>query len=123
MVLVTGLDHVQLAMPKGGEAEARAFFCDVLGMDEDAKPVALQARGGVWFRSGMAAVHLGVEASFAPARKAHPALVVGDIAEAEERLRASGCPVRAAEALPGMRRFYTEDPFGNRIEILAREMS
>jgi len=113
------IHHVQLAMPKGGEAVARGFYRDVLGLDEVAKPPGLAARGGVWFETGAVRLHVGVEAGFRPARKAHPALMVDRLDALADRLRAAGAAVTWDRDLPGMRRFYTADPFGNRIEMLS----
>jgi catechol 2,3-dioxygenase-like lactoylglutathione lyase family enzyme len=113
-----GLHHVQLAIPKGGEAECRAFWGGVLGMTELEKPAVLAARGGCWFRGGGVEVHLGVEEPFAPARKAHPGVLVGGIDALAARLEEHGVPVTWDDHVPGMRRFYTEDPFGNRLEML-----
>jgi catechol 2,3-dioxygenase-like lactoylglutathione lyase family enzyme len=115
---IIGLDHVQVALPSGGEDLARAFYADLLGMTEVAKPPALADRGGCWFQSGTAVLHLGVEEPFSPARKAHPAFVVDDLDELQERLATAGheC-VRADGQIPGVRRFHTVDPFGNRIEF------
>jgi len=116
--MIIGLDHVQVAMPRGREAEARAFYAGLLGMAELPKPTVLAARGGCWFGSGTAVLHLGVEASFAPARKAHPALQVDDLDRLAAALTAAGCDcVRADGEIPGIRRFHTADPFGNRIEF------
>ena len=116
--MITGLDHVQVAMPRGAEEEARAFYAGLLGMTEDPKPPALAARGGCWFRSGAAIVHLGVEDPFAPARKAHPAFLVEDLDGLQAALAAAGCEcVRADGEVPGVSRFYTHDPFGNRVEF------
>jgi catechol 2,3-dioxygenase-like lactoylglutathione lyase family enzyme len=117
--MITGIDHVQVAMPRGEEDAARAFYGGLLGMTEDPKPPALAARGGCWFRSGAATVHLGVEEAFAPARKAHPALLVSDLDAFEARLTSAGyrC-VRADGEIPGVARFHTHDPFGNRVELL-----
>ena len=115
---IRSLDHIQLAMPPGGEDLARAFFGGVLEMDEEAKPFPLSERGGVWFRSGGAIVHLGVEAEFLAQRKAHPAFVVDDLEALAVRLEAGGYEVRWDEALADRRRFYTSDPFGNRIEFM-----
>ena len=112
--LITDLHHVQLAIPVGGENAARAFYVDVLGLTEMDKPAALAGRGGLWLRGGDLHLHLGVEDQFAPARKAHPALVVDDLAAAHAALPAP----TAISALPGSQRFYVADPFGNRIEIL-----
>jgi len=112
------LDHVLLAMPEGREAEARAFYEGLLGMPEIVKPPNLAKRGGCWFQSGASQVHLGVEKEFRPARKAHPALIVGDLAAISETLARGGHPVREDEPLPGFSRVYVDDPFGNRIELM-----
>ena len=118
--MLTGLDHVQLAAPAGSEEEARRFFGEVLGLEEVEKPLALRARGGVWFRIGAQQLHVGVEREFAPARKAHPALAVavGQLDGLARRLAAAGSEVSWDEALPGLRRFYSRDPWGNRIELV-----
>ncbi len=123
--MITGVDHVQLAMPRGREDAARSFYGRLLGMTELAKPPALAARGGCWFASGVAILHLGVEEPFTPARKAHPALLTDDLDGLESVLTAAGheC-VRADGEIPGVRRFHTRDPFGNRVEFqqdLARD--
>ena len=115
---IVALDHVQLAMPAGGEAAARAFYAGVLGLAEQPKPENLRKRGGVWFGSGALKVHLGVEAGFRPARKAHPAFRVKNLAELRARCEAAGYPTVDDEPLPGYQRFYVFDPFGNRIECL-----
>lgn len=118
------LVHVQLAAPRGCEAEARRFFGELLGLREVEKPEALRGRGGVWFGLDDAQqVHIGVENAFRGARKAHPAFEVDRIAELEGvagRLANAGSKVEWDEALPGYRRFFTADPWGNRIELLAR---
>ncbi len=110
------LHHVQLAMPKGGEAQARAFYGEVLGLSEVLKPKALAGRGGVWFEDGDLRVHLGVEDPFVPARKAHPAFEVTDLIATRVALEPLG--VTEVSVLPGLKRFYTHDPFGNRIEMV-----
>jgi catechol 2,3-dioxygenase-like lactoylglutathione lyase family enzyme len=116
---VLGLDHVQLAMPAGREDDARAFYGGVLGLSEIAKPAALAGRGGCWFGgSGGLAIHLGVEAAFLPARRAHPCLVVADLEVARRALRSAGTAVVEDEAPTGLARCYTSDPFGNRIELV-----
>jgi len=116
--VITGFDHVQLAIPAGGEPIARAFYGAVLEMAELPKPPVLAARGGCWFTAGSAVVHLGVEEPFHPARKAHPAFIVTDLAETERALRAAGCPVAKGDGeIPGIRRIHGADPFGNRLEF------
>jgi catechol 2,3-dioxygenase-like lactoylglutathione lyase family enzyme len=112
------LHHVQLAMPQGREDDARSFYVAALGFAEVPKPESLAKRGGAWFRSGSAEVHLGVEDDFRPARKAHPALLVDDLAAIVERCAGAGYPVTSDEPLPGYDRVYIADPFGNRIELL-----
>jgi len=112
------LHHVQLAMPPGEEQAARAFFGDVLGMMEVQKPPALAARGGAWFRAGGVELHLGVEADFRAARKAHPGILVQDLDGVVDRLRDAGQDVTWDDEFPGFRRVYAYDPFGNRLEFL-----
>jgi catechol 2,3-dioxygenase-like lactoylglutathione lyase family enzyme len=112
------MHHVQLAIPAGGEDAARGFYAGVLGLRELPKPPALAARGGCWFRGGDWEVHLGVEADFRPARKAHPGVQVAGVDALAQRLAESGVPVQWDEELPGWRRFYTADPHGNRLEFL-----
>jgi catechol 2,3-dioxygenase-like lactoylglutathione lyase family enzyme len=113
------IDHVQLAMPPGREADARAFFIDLLGMVEEEKPEELRSRGGCWFRDGQCSIHLGVEADFRPQKKAHPAFVVADLDALSRRLESGRYDVSWDDAIPGARRFYTTDPFGNRLEFIS----
>jgi catechol 2,3-dioxygenase-like lactoylglutathione lyase family enzyme len=115
-----GIDHVQLAMPQGGEDAARAFYCGLLGLAEVPKPMPLAARGGCWFAAGPVQLHLGVEADFRPARKAHPALLVADLAALAASLEAAGTRVRWDRELRGVSRCNIDDPFGNRIELIER---
>jgi catechol 2,3-dioxygenase-like lactoylglutathione lyase family enzyme len=116
--VITGLDHVQVAIPAGGEQAARDFYGALLGMTELPKPPALAARGGCWFSAGSAILHLGVEQPFHPAGKAHPAFTVTDLELLFQRLTEHGYPgTRADRELPGIRRFHVLDPFGNRIEF------
>jgi catechol 2,3-dioxygenase-like lactoylglutathione lyase family enzyme len=117
---VTSLDHVQLAMPPGREGDARAFYDGLLGIPEVEKPPELAKRGGCWFERAGVKVHLGVEADFRAARKAHPAFIVDDLAVLSAALANAGYPVRAGEALGTCTRVYVDDPFGNRIELLER---
>lgn len=113
-----GLHHAQLAMPVGGEDQARRFYSDVLGLAEVAKPPVLAARGGAWFRAGGLELHLGVEDDFSPARKAHPGILVTDVDDVVRRLAAAGQDHAWDTELPGFRRVYAHDPFGNRLEFL-----
>ncbi|MEL6985170.1 MAG: VOC family protein [Actinomycetota bacterium] len=115
---IESLDHVQLAMPAGREAEAGEFYRDLLGIPEIPKPPHLAVRGGCWFESSSVKVHLGVDHEFTPARKAHPAFLVSDLPSLIGRLRAAGVPVRDDEPLEGYDRAYVDDPFGNRIELM-----
>ncbi len=113
------IDHVQLAIPLGGEEKARAFYASLLGLVEQPKPAEMARRGGCWFERGPLKVHLGVEADFHPARKAHIAFRVDDVAALAERARAAGFEVVDDSALPGHARAFIFDPFGNRLEFLA----
>jgi catechol 2,3-dioxygenase-like lactoylglutathione lyase family enzyme len=117
-VELTGLDHVEIAIPRGEEALARLFYGGVLGLQEVRKPRELARRGGIWLLGPGVAVHLGVEEPFRPARKAHPAFVVADLAHARACLAAHGLPTdEDASGLP-IQRCYLSDPFGNRIELV-----
>lgn len=118
MSAILALDHVQLAMPPGQEAVARAFYVGVLGMVEEPKPPNLAVRGGIWVRGGAARIHLGVEPDFRPARKAHPALLVRGLAAIAAACTAAGYAPVADEPLAGYDRLYLFDPFGNRIELM-----
>jgi catechol 2,3-dioxygenase-like lactoylglutathione lyase family enzyme len=111
------LHHVQVSGPAGCEAAMRAFYVGVLGMTEIEKPQVLRARGGAWFRAGSAELHVGIEEGFAPALKAHPGLAVDDVDALAAAVEASGVPVRWDDSIPGLRRFPTSDPVGNRLEF------
>ena len=111
---------MQLAAPAGCEEEARRFFGELLEMPELSKPEPLASRGGVWFDAGAHELHVGVQADFAPARKAHPAFAVEDVDALARRLRAARVEARWDDELPGARRFYANDPWGNRLEFVQR---
>jgi catechol 2,3-dioxygenase-like lactoylglutathione lyase family enzyme len=115
---VRAIDHVQLAMPPGGEAQAVAFYDTLLGIPQVPKPANLARRGGCWFVAGPLKIHLGVEEDFRPARKAHPALLVEGLDQLTAALTGAGVPVRGGEPLEGWHHVYVDDPFGNRIELL-----
>lgn len=115
---VVRLDHVQLAMPASGESEAAAFYEGVLGIPQVPKPPHLAARGGCWFEQGALKVHLGVDADFRPATKAHPAFEVRDVRALAAAITAAGYRVIDDEPLDGYDRVYALDPFGNRLELL-----
>lgn len=113
-----GLHHVQLALPPNGEDACRAFYVGVLGLTEIQKPPILAARGGLWVRADRLEIHLGAEADFKPQKKAHPGLLVSDLDALAQRLAKHDWPLTWDDAFPGMRRFYTEDNNGNRLEFL-----
>jgi len=115
---VVALDHVQLAMPAGEEARAEAFYAGILGLERQMKPEPLAARGGCWFSNGVVVIHLGVEADFRAAKKAHPALVVSGFDGLNAAFAEAGIEVRPDTDLPGVRRCYVDDPFGNRLELI-----
>ncbi|MGW4819287.1 VOC family protein [Streptomyces sp. NPDC004227] len=116
--MLAAVDHVQLAAPPGSEDDLRAYYAGVLGMTEVPKPPALAARGGCWFQAGAVRLHLGIERDFRPAGKAHPGLRVTAVGAFAARLAAHGAKVVWDDGLPGHRRFYSEDPVGNRLEFL-----
>lgn len=115
---ILAIDHVQIAAPQGCEIAARQFYGFVLGLEEIEKPLSLRARGGCWFRCGAQQLHIGVERDFRPARKAHPAFKVADLEGLRERLRSQHVKITEDDALRGVRRFYADDPWGNRLEFL-----
>ena len=124
MTGIVGLHHVQVAAPPGCEDEARAFYGGLLGLPEIEKPPLLEARGGCWFQAGPTQLHVGVADPFSPATKAHPALLAAsdrDLEELSSALADSGVDVRWADdaEIPGQRRFHVDDPWGNRIEVMA----
>ncbi len=116
--VVLGLHHVQLEAPPGCEEAARAFYHTILGLEELEKPANLQRRGGVWFLCGQQQLHIGVTDPFIPRRKGHPALEVRHLERWRIRLTQAGVPISEDEPLPGYRRFYIQDPWGNRLELL-----
>jgi catechol 2,3-dioxygenase-like lactoylglutathione lyase family enzyme len=118
MTEISGIHHVMVAIPKGGEEAARAFYAGALGLSELPKPEALAGRGGLWVSAGNIELHLGIDPEFRPATKAHVAFQVAGIAELRQRLITSGYRVVPDDSLPGYERYYVDDPFGNRLEIL-----
>jgi catechol 2,3-dioxygenase-like lactoylglutathione lyase family enzyme len=115
--LLSGIDHVQLAAPPGCEAAAREFFSKLLGLPEIEKPEALRSRGGCWFQVGSKQIHIGVDATFRPAAKAHVAFAAGNIERLRRTLEKAGIPCTSDETPPGAGRFYATDPWGNRLEF------
>jgi catechol 2,3-dioxygenase-like lactoylglutathione lyase family enzyme len=116
--MILSLDHLQIAIPRGGEGAARRFYCELLGMAEVPKPEELHGRGGLWLRAGTLALHLGVDDPFVPARKAHPGLRVVGFAALCDRLQAGGVAVTPDDKVPGVIRAFVADPFGNRLELI-----
>ena len=112
------LDHVQIAIPAGGEDEARAFFGELLGLAEIPKPAELAGRGGCWFQLGNRQLHFGVDSDFRPARKAHIGIAAERLSDLSKKLADAGYEIRDEAPMEGRARFFTDDPFGNRIEFL-----
>jgi catechol 2,3-dioxygenase-like lactoylglutathione lyase family enzyme len=120
-VKIISIDHIQLAMPAGEEDKARAFYVNILGFVEIPKPPELAKRGGAWFESGKVQLHLGVEADFRPARKAHPAFIVDDLAAVISAIQQAGYETDTSQPpLAGYNRAHVFDPFGNRIELMEK---
>jgi catechol 2,3-dioxygenase-like lactoylglutathione lyase family enzyme len=116
---IVGIDHVQITVPKGGEAAARAFYCGIMGLVEIEKPEALRARGGFWLQVGDPQVHVGIEEGVdRKATKAHIAYQVTDLAKWRDRLEKAGVTIRDSVPIPGFDRFEFRDPFGNRVELI-----
>lgn len=118
MANITGIDHVQVAMPVGAEDAARAFYSGVLGLPEVPKPAHLAVRGGAWFQCGAAQLHLGADSAFLPAKKAHPALIVAGFDAFVGALRGAGVDVQIEEMVAGLQRATVNDPFGNKVELI-----
>ena len=118
---IIGVDHVQLAMPAGGESKARRFYAEVIGLSEVPKPARLAARGGLWFEGAGVKIHLGVDPEFRPSRKAHPGLLVADLLDMIAALRAAGHEVVDGEPMDGYAHAYVDDPFGNRLELMEKQ--
>ena len=116
--MISRIDHIQLAAPKGCEDAARRFYGEILGLREMEKPESLRTRGGCWFQCGAQQLHIGVEADFRPAKKAHPAFAAEDLGKLRESLQAHGIAIKDDDAIPGTRRFFAEDPWGNRLEFV-----
>jgi catechol 2,3-dioxygenase-like lactoylglutathione lyase family enzyme len=115
---VVRIDHIQIAAPEGCEAAGREFYGSILGLKELEKPPVLRARGGCWFECGRQQLHIGVERDFRPAKKAHPAFAVEQLQELRDMLAARGVKTIDDDNLPGAKRFYAEDPWGNRLEFI-----
>jgi hypothetical protein len=116
-VTIRGIDHVQVAAPAGCEVDVRAFYGELLELEELPKPEPLRARGGVWFRAGAQELHIGVEEPFTPARKAHPGFFDSDLDALRNRLRAARIVFVDDDKIDGVDRLFVDDPFGNRLEI------
>ena len=115
---LTGIDHIQLAAPSNSEEQARQFYGKLLGMKEIPKPENLQARGGCWFQCGAQEVHIGIQTDFTPAKKAHPGFTVHALNVLKSHLETAGYEITEEPPIDGRGRFFTHDPFGNRIEFL-----
>ncbi len=116
---VVGLDHMQISMPVGGEEKAAEFYVGVLGLTQVPKPPPINAKGGCWFEEGDVHLHLGAEEDFRPAKKAHPALLIDDLDQLKAKLAEAGYEVRPGSVIHGISQWFTDDPFGNRIELIA----
>jgi catechol 2,3-dioxygenase-like lactoylglutathione lyase family enzyme len=117
--MITGIDHVQITVPGKAVAEARAFYCGLLGLREVEKPVALRERGGFWLQVGDRQVHVGTEeGADRHATKAHVAYAVTDLVGWRRRLLAAGVEILDGVPIPGYVRFEFRDPFGNRVELI-----
>ena len=118
---ILSLDHVQIAIPAGGEARARDFYCGILGFTEVEKPAAMAGRNSIWFIAGPVNLHLGIEPDFVPAKRAHPALVVDSLDEIVAACGRANLATRPDTSFSGFRRVHVFDPFGNRLELMQRE--
>jgi catechol 2,3-dioxygenase-like lactoylglutathione lyase family enzyme len=120
---VQGIDHVQIAIPEGGEPRAETFYGGLLGFEQLTKPAALAGRGGCWFQAGSVQLHVGADPNFSPAKKAHPAFLFDGLDELIAALEAAGHEVRIGATINGVAQRFTDDPFGNRIELIEASTS
>lgn len=118
-IKIIRLDHIQVCIPKGAEQEARAFYTDILGLDEIEKPAALKANGGLWYQIGEIQLHIGTEEMTGKSKR-HPAFEVAAVWEVRRYLESKGVPTKDDQAIPGCHRFSFYDPFDNRIEFLEK---
>jgi catechol 2,3-dioxygenase-like lactoylglutathione lyase family enzyme len=119
---ILNLDHVQVAIPAGGQARACQFYAGILGFTEVAKPAAMAGRNSIWFISGPVNLHLGIEPDFHPAKRAHPAFVVDGLSEILSACERAGLATKPDTSFNGFRRVHVFDPFGNRLELMEREI-
>jgi catechol 2,3-dioxygenase-like lactoylglutathione lyase family enzyme len=117
---IHSIDHIQIAIPAGGEEAARVFYGDVLGLGEVEKPPVLAKRGGAWFEKGATKIHLGIDPDFTPAKKAHVCFIVEDLDAMAVAMTNKNFEVKPDTAIKNTKRFFTKDPFGNRIEIMEK---
>jgi catechol 2,3-dioxygenase-like lactoylglutathione lyase family enzyme len=120
---ILSLDHVQVAIPIGSETRAQEFYSGILGFTEIEKPAAMAGRNSIWFVAGTVNLHLGIEADFHPAKRAHPALVVEGLDEILAACERAGLPTKPDTSVNGFRRVHVFDPFGNRLELMERTQS
>ena len=117
--MILGLHHAQITIPKGTEAEGKAFYCDVLGLKEIEKPDSLKGRGGFWLQVGDREVHVGTESGFDRfTTKAHLAYQVTDLAHWRQTLETLQIEILDGVPIPGYDRFEFRDPFSNRVEMI-----
>jgi catechol 2,3-dioxygenase-like lactoylglutathione lyase family enzyme len=117
--MIIGIDHIQITVPASAVAEARTFYCGLLGLREVEKPAVLQDRGGFWLQVGDREVHVGAEEGVdRHLTKAHVAYAVSDLAGGRARLAAAGVEVLDGIPIPGSARLEFRDPFGNRVELI-----
>jgi len=118
---ILGIEHIQIAIPAGGEDKARAFFVGLLGFREIPKPPELAKRGGLWLEAGTVRLHLGVDLDFRPARKAHPAFIVDTLDGLIVKIQSLRFEIDTSQPpLDGYHRVHIFDPFGNRIELMEK---
>ena len=116
--MLTGFDHVQIAIPATASERCRKFYSGLLAIEEVPRPVELHSREGFWLSGAGVNIHFGVDPNFTPAKKAHLAFRVADLDGLASQLEAEGLPVNWDTTLPTIRRLFTEDPVGNRLELI-----
>lgn len=111
------LHHAQVFYPPGAEQKARDFYGKALGLAELKRPATLSDRDGLWFEAGAGQVHLSAQDDLALHGRRHFALKVDDLDSTRAALATAGARFEEATPIPGWRRCYVFDPFGNKIEL------
>ncbi len=113
------IQHVSIPRPPGSDAQTRAFYGELLGLEEVPVPESLRHLDLIWYRLGETELHLISEEPVGDRSARHFCIEVDDLAELRQRLADAGYQPRDTTPIPGRPRFFCPDPFGNQIEFTA----